>query len=86
MDRWYKARIEKPTLYPTCYLIDPKQYAKSLSERLKDLEDPNRQLIDIGLPFDVDSKETANVKDAAKKTPEEKGQLEQLARFKKCNK
>lgn len=34
MDRWYKARIDKPIIYPTCYIIEPDDFTQSLAERL----------------------------------------------------
>jgi large subunit ribosomal protein L38 len=82
MDRWYKARIDKPAIYPTCYVIDPNQFTKSLAERLKDFEYPNRQMINIGLPFEeIEEKKSEEKK--APKPLEERRQLEQLARFNK---
>uniref|UniRef100_A0A915JBV9 Uncharacterized protein n=1 Tax=Romanomermis culicivorax TaxID=13658 RepID=A0A915JBV9_ROMCU len=82
IDRWYKARIEKPEILPQCYFIDPDNHYKSLAERLEELDlekNQNRQLIDIGPFFDEKNlKISSNTKDT------DATELERLARLRKC--
>ncbi|CDW55555.1 phosphatidylethanolamine binding protein [Trichuris trichiura] len=51
IDRWYKARIEKPIIYPQLYTIDPSKFSKSLKERLAEANPKDADKINIGFKW-----------------------------------
>ncbi|KRX85270.1 39S ribosomal protein L38, mitochondrial [Trichinella sp. T6] len=78
IDRWYKARIEKPIVYPQLYVIQPEKHLKTLEERMKELQTVDQQKINIGFHYEY-SIPSASTLNAA-----EKAELEQEARLRKC--
>lgn len=81
IDRWYKARIEKPDMsrFPELHIIDPDNHTLSLTERLEKLNTRDAVLneqVDIGLPFAVPGI-TAKQK---RERSEQRKHLEQIAR------
>ncbi|KAL1243953.1 Large ribosomal subunit protein [Trichinella spiralis] len=77
IDRWYKARIEKPIVYPQLYVIQPEKHLKTLEERMKELQTVDHQKINIGFHYEY-SIPSASTLNAA-----EKAELEQEARLRK---
>ncbi|XP_003373910.1 phosphatidylethanolamine-binding protein [Trichinella spiralis] len=73
IDRWYKARIEKPIVYPQLYVIQPEKHLKTLEERMKELQTVDHQKINIGFHYEY-SIPSASTLNAA-----EKAELEQEA-------
>ncbi|KRX54030.1 39S ribosomal protein L38, mitochondrial [Trichinella sp. T9] len=73
IDRWYKARIEKPIVYPQLYVIQPEKHLKTLEERMKELQTVDQQKINIGFHYEY-SIPSASTLNAA-----EKAELEQEA-------
>uniref|UniRef100_A0A5S6Q830 Large ribosomal subunit protein mL38 n=1 Tax=Trichuris muris TaxID=70415 RepID=A0A5S6Q830_TRIMR len=56
IDRWYKARIEKPVTYPHLYTIDPIKFSRSLKERLTDSSRNDVNVVNIGFKLMRDDK------------------------------
>ncbi|KAI6179401.1 39S ribosomal protein L38, mitochondrial [Aphelenchoides besseyi] len=69
-DKWYKARIAKPDMYPELYIINPTDYYRSLAERLEDEAD---KPVDLNIGF-------AKPQATRKKNPHSEEELERLAR------
>lgn len=74
LDKWYKARIEKPEILPQLHIIDPDNFEQSLEERLSVNKCPR---IDIGF------KERQWL--STEKEQQNKSEMEKLARKLKIN-
>ncbi|KRZ67284.1 39S ribosomal protein L38, mitochondrial [Trichinella papuae] len=77
IDRWYKARIEKPIVYPHLYVIQPEKHLKTLEERMKEFQTVEQQKINIGFHYEC------SIPSASPLNAAEKAELEEEARLRK---